>query len=112
MLPSVSVIVPLFNSIDLIPACQSALRVVLDRLPNNSEIIYVDDGSKDGTLDLLRRIRDEDRRVRVVELAGNYGQHAALLAGIERATGGYIVTIDVDLQCDPLDIPRLLAPLS
>jgi undecaprenyl-phosphate 4-deoxy-4-formamido-L-arabinose transferase len=111
MAAHVSVIVPLFNSVDLVPACQAALRGVLDGI-SNSEIIYVDDGSSDHTLDLLRQIQNRDGDVRIVELAGNYGQHAALLAGIERARGEHIVTIDVDLQCDPRDIPRLLAPLS
>lgn len=112
MPPRVSVIVPVFNSADLIPACQAALAAVIDGLPEASEIIYVDDGSRDNSLDVLRLLQAGDSRIRIIELAANYGQHAALLAGIERALGKEIVTLDVDLQCDPRDIPRLLAPLA
>jgi glycosyltransferase involved in cell wall biosynthesis len=75
-------------------------------------VIYVDDGSRDGSLQILRDTQAGDARVRIVELAGNYGQHAALFAGIEHARGQYIVMLDVDLQCDPRDIPRMLAPLA
>lgn len=112
MLPRVSVVVPVFDNVDLIPACQSALSAVADELPNGTEIIYVDDGSRDNSLEALHHIQAHDPRVRIVELAANYGQHAALLAGIEQARGKQIVTIDVDLQCDPKDIPRILAPLA
>jgi undecaprenyl-phosphate 4-deoxy-4-formamido-L-arabinose transferase len=112
MLPRVSVIVPVFDSADLIPACQAALATAVDDLPDDSEIIYVDDGSRDNSLEVLRLLQARDPRIRIIELAANYGQHAALLAGIERAQGKEIVTIDVDLQCDPRDIPRLLAPLA
>src|SRR5947209_4804339 len=112
MPPRVSVIVPVFNSADLIPACQAALAAVIDDLPEASEIIYVDDGSRDNSLEMLRVLQARDSRIRIIELAANYGQHAALLAGIEAALGKQIVTLDVDLQCDPHDIPRLLAPLA
>jgi undecaprenyl-phosphate 4-deoxy-4-formamido-L-arabinose transferase len=112
MPPRVSVIVPIFDSADLIPACQAALALVIDDLPEASEIIYVDDGSRDNSLEMLRVLQARDSRIRIVELAANYGQHAALLAGIEAALGEEIVTLDVDLQCDPRDIPRLLAPLA
>jgi undecaprenyl-phosphate 4-deoxy-4-formamido-L-arabinose transferase len=112
MPPLVSVIVPIFDSADLIGACQSALAAVIDGLPEETEIIYVDDGSRDNSLEALRLVQAGDPRVRIVELAANYGQHAALLAGIERARGQAIVTMDVDLQCDPKDISRLLAALA
>jgi undecaprenyl-phosphate 4-deoxy-4-formamido-L-arabinose transferase len=109
---STSVVVPLYNSAGLIGACHSALVEVIDKLPAESEIIYVDDGSRDHTLRIARDLQEQEPRVRVVELAGNYGQHAALMAGLERARCRNIVTLDVDLQCDPQDIPRMLAPLA
>jgi undecaprenyl-phosphate 4-deoxy-4-formamido-L-arabinose transferase len=109
---STSVVVPLYNSAALIGACHSALVEVVDKLPADSEIIYVDDGSRDHTLRIACDLQEQDPRVRVVELAGNYGQHAALMAGLERARYRNIVTLDVDLQCDPKDIPRMLAPLA
>ena len=109
---STSIIIPLYNSANLIAACHSALVDVIDNLPSETEVIYVDDGSRDQTIEIAHQIQAQDGRVRVVELATNYGQHAAILAGIEHARYPNIVTLDVDLQCDPRDIPRILAPLA
>lgn len=110
--PLVSVIVPMFNSADLVAACQAALAPVLAGLAGGAEVIYVDDGSTDNTVDALRSAQAADSRVRIVELAANFGQHAAFTAGFEHARGRYLVTLDADLQCDPADIPRLIDPLS
>jgi glycosyltransferase involved in cell wall biosynthesis len=110
--PLVSVVVPVFNGAELIAACQAALSPVLDQMAGGAEVIYVDDGSTDGTLDALRTAQAADSRVRIVELAANFGQHAAFTAGFEHARGRYLVTLDVDLQCDPADIPRLIEPLT
>jgi glycosyltransferase involved in cell wall biosynthesis len=110
--PLVSVVVPIFNGADLVAPCQAALSPVLDRIAGGAEVLYVDDGSSDGTLDALREAQAKDARVRIVELAANFGQHAAFTAGFEHARGRYLVTMDADLQCDPADIPQLLAPLE
>lgn len=110
--PLVSIVVPVFNGAELVPACQAALSPVLDGLAGGAEVIYVDDGSADRTLDALRAAQAADPRVRIIELAGNFGQHAAFAAGFEHARGRYLVTLDADLQCDPADIPRLIAPLT
>src|SRR5262245_5102083 len=110
--PLVSVVVPVFNGADLVAACQAALDPVLDAIDGGAEVVYVDDGSSDGTVEALRSVQGVDRRVRIVELAANFGQHAAFTAGFEHARGRYLVTMDVDLQCDPSDIPRLVEPLT
>ena len=110
--PLVSVIVPVHNGADLIAPCQSALMPVLDAMAGGAEVVFVDDGSSDGTVDVLRSAQLADPRVRVVELAANFGQHAAFTAGFDHARGRYLVTLDVDLQCDPADIPRLVEPLT
>jgi glycosyltransferase involved in cell wall biosynthesis len=110
--PLVSVVIPVFNGADLVHTCQAALAPVLDRLEGGAEVIYVDDGSSDGTMDALRAVQSSDARVRIVELAANFGQHAAFTAGFEHARGRYLVTMDADLQCDPADIPRLIEPLT
>jgi glycosyltransferase involved in cell wall biosynthesis len=110
--PLISVIVPVFNGARLLEPCQAALSPVLDRLEGGAEVIYVDDGSNDSTVDVLRDLQARDTRVRVIELAANFGQHAAFTAGFEYARGRYLVTMDADLQCDPADIPRLIEPLT
>jgi glycosyltransferase involved in cell wall biosynthesis len=110
--PLVSVIVPVFNGAELIEPCHAALSRVLDTIAGGAEVLFVDDGSGDDTLDALRRVQARDPRVRVVELAANFGQHAAFTAGFEHARGRYLVTLDADLQCDPADIPRLIEPLT
>jgi glycosyltransferase involved in cell wall biosynthesis len=76
------------------------------------ELLFVDDGSVDGSYEILAELHTSDRRVKVMRLAGNYGQHAALSAGIESAKGQVIVSLDADLQCDPEDIPKLLAEID
>ena len=110
--PLVSVIVPVFNGAELISACQAELSPVLDQIVGGAEVIYVDDGSTDGTFDALRAAQATDPRVRIVELAANFGQHAAFTAGFEHARGRYLVTLDADLQCAPADIPLLIEPLT
>lgn len=110
--PLVSVIVPIFNGAELVPDCHAALSPVLDRLAGGAEAIYVDDGSTDDTIEALRRVQATDPRVRIVELAANFGQHAAFTAGFAHARGRYLVTMDADLQCDPADIPRIIEPLT
>ena len=110
--PLVSVVVPVFNSAPLVAPCQAALAPVLDQMAGGAEVIYVDDGSTDGTVEALRTVQATDSRIRIIELAANFGQHAAFTAGFEHARGRYLVTLDVDLQCDPADIPRLIEPLT
>lgn len=110
--PRVSVIIPVYNGADLVEPCHAALAPVLDVLEGGAEVIFVDDGSHDGTVDALARVQARDARVRVIELAANFGQHAAFTAGFEHARGRYLVTMDADLQCDPVDIPRLIEPLT
>jgi glycosyltransferase involved in cell wall biosynthesis len=110
--PQISVIVPVFNGAELVAPCHAALAPVLDRLEGGAEVIYVDDGSSDNTVAALRAVQAGDTRVRIIELAANFGQHAAFTAGFEYARGQYLVTLDADLQCDPADIPRLIEPLT
>jgi glycosyltransferase involved in cell wall biosynthesis len=75
-------------------------------------VIFIDDGSRDDSLDILQELAARDARVRVVELARNFGQHSALLAGFRICRGDIVVTLDADLQNDPADIPRLVRELE
>jgi glycosyltransferase involved in cell wall biosynthesis len=109
----ISVIVPFFNSgHDMVEALHQALASAATTFDHDVELVYVDDGSSDDTMDALRDVQRRDSRVVVVELAANFGQHAAFSAGFDRARGQYLVTMDADLQCDPADIPSLIAPLK
>jgi glycosyltransferase involved in cell wall biosynthesis len=106
------VVIPVYNEVENIPPVHEELAAVLDRLGVTNEVIYVDDGSTDGSLALLQQLYAADRRVAVVQLSRNFGQTAALAAGIAHARGDVVVLMDGDGQNDPAEIPRLLDKLG
>jgi glycosyltransferase involved in cell wall biosynthesis len=108
----ISVVVPVYNERENIRRLYDATCPVLDALDHDYELLFVDDGSTDGSFDELGRLAGADERVKVVRFRRNFGQTAAMNAGLHLATGDIIVTMDADLQNDPLDIPLLLAKLN
>jgi glycosyltransferase involved in cell wall biosynthesis len=108
----ISVVVPLFNEAVTLRALYDELREVLEQVGRTWEIVYVDDGSIDGSYDELVRLHHEYANVRVVRLRRNMGKAAALAAGIDVAAGDVVVTMDADLQDDPAEIPALLRRLD
>ena len=108
----VSVIVPAKNEEQNLPLLVKQLFATLGQLNRRFEVIIVNDGSTDGTLRVLRTLAATFPELRAIDLARNYGQTAAMMAGIDHARGDVIVPIDADLQNDPADIPRLLAKLE
>jgi glycosyltransferase involved in cell wall biosynthesis len=107
-----SAVLPVFNEVDNLEILHNQLKEVLTNLGRTYEIIYVDDGSTDGSLAKLQELAKTDDTVVVIELRRNFGQTAALSAGIDYARGEIVVCQDADLQNDPEDIPRLLAKLD
>ncbi|MGA8659758.1 MAG: glycosyltransferase family 2 protein [Chthoniobacterales bacterium] len=108
----ISIIVPVFNEAEaLLDVCQGVRRE-LTRLGQNWEIIFVNDGSTDGSDEVLDHLADEDQRVRVVHFKRNFGQTAAMMAGFDYAHGDVIVPLDGDGQNDPADIPKMLELLE
>ena len=110
--PDISVFLPVFNEEPNLRPLHEKMRAALAELGMTAEVIYVDDGSSDASLAVLREIAAEDDRVRVISLRRNYGQTAAMSAGIDAARGRVLVPMDADLQNDPADIRRLLAKLD
>ena len=110
--PEVSVFLPVYNEEPNLLPLHAKLNDALKTLGRSAEIIYVDDGSNDGSLKILRQIAELDPRVRVVALRRNYGQTAAMAAGIDAARGKVLIPMDADLQNDPADIRRLLEKLD
>ena len=104
----VSVVIPAYNEEESIGACLEELKPVMDSLGAAYEIIVVDDGSTDRTVEILRQQKQSLRQLVVLRFDGNHGQTAAFDAGIKAARGEVIVTMDADMQNDPADIPRLL----
>jgi len=110
--PTLSVVIPVFNEAESLGDLHYRLTRTLKGLGQPYEIIFVDDGSRDGSVDVLGALHAKDRAVRVIRFNRNYGQHAAVFAGMERARGNVVVTLDADLQNPPEEIPRLLAALT
>jgi glycosyltransferase involved in cell wall biosynthesis len=111
-LPQVSIVVPLYNEVENLPALHDALTWAMAAAGRTYELVLVDDGSQDSTPALLRELARRDRHVRAVLFARNQGQTAAMAAGFAHARGELVVTMDGDLQNDPADIERLLAELE
>ncbi len=110
--PEVSIFLPVYNEEPNLPPLHAKLDQALKALGRTAEIVYVDDGSTDGSLKVLRELARVDSRVRVVALRRNYGQTAAMAAGIDAASGDVLIPMDADMQNDPADIARLLAKLD
>jgi glycosyltransferase involved in cell wall biosynthesis len=110
--PDLSVVLPVHNETESLPTLWAELCSVLDAETWSAEVIFVDDGSTDGSAERLSAMAAADSRVRVVRFAANAGLSAALAVGLGRARGRIVVTMDSDLQSDPRDIPRLLAHLG
>lgn len=110
--PELSLFLPVLDEEENLRPMHAKIRSALDALGKTAEVIYVDDGSTDSSLKILREIAAEDDRVRVISLRRNYGQTAAMSAGIDAARGDILIPMDADLQNDPADISRLLAKLN
>lgn len=108
----VSVIIPIYNEVDNVQPLYDELAAVFDQAAEQVEMIFVDDGSRDGSGQLLQQLAASDNRVVVIQFRRNFGQTAALQAGLEHASGDILVTLDGDLQNDPADIPAMIRRLD
>lgn len=106
--PALSLIIPVFNEAASLEDLYDRLTHALKMIGRTYELLFVNDGSRDGSMDLLRLFHTRDPNVRVVRFNRNYGQHAAVFAGMQHARGEVVITIDADLQNPPEEIPVLL----
>lgn len=110
--PELSLFLPVLNEEQNLRPLHAKISEALGALNKTAEVIYVDDGSTDASLEVLREIAAEDARVRIISFRRNYGQTAAMSAGIDAARGEILIPMDADLQNDPADIVRLLEKLD
>ena len=112
VVPGLSVVVPIYNERDNVEPLHEALSYALQQLRRSYEIVFVDDGSEDGSRDVMRRLAANDPHLRLVFFRRNYGQTAAMAAGFRACRGRTVVSMDGDLQNDPADIGRLVEKLE
>jgi glycosyltransferase involved in cell wall biosynthesis len=110
--PQVSIVIPFFNEEGNVEEMHRRVKAVMEQTGRTYELIYVDDGSRDRTYELLKEIYDQDPLVRVIKLRRNFGQTAGLQAGFDHARGDVIVSMDGDLQHAPEEIPQFLAKID
>ncbi len=110
--PRLSVVVLVYNELDSIAPLHEELMGVLDTLDMSYELLYIDDGSRDGSTERLGQLATRDAHVRVVSFRRNFGQTAAVQAGIDHSRGEIVIFLDGDMQNDPHDIPRLLEKID
>lgn len=108
----ISIIIPIYNEVENLSILHNELVNVLDKAGHPYELVFVDDGSQDGSASRLAELSAQDTHVRIIRFRRNHGQTAALQAGLEWAHGDVIVTMDGDLQNDPADIPQLIESLT
>jgi glycosyltransferase involved in cell wall biosynthesis len=107
-----SIIIPVFNEAENLPILHEKLEAVLNAAGREYEVIFVDDGSSDDSVEVLTSLANQNPRFKVVSFVRNFGQTAAMMAGIDHSEGDIIIPMDADLQNDPEDIPHLLAKLD
>ncbi|MBX9670619.1 MAG: glycosyltransferase family 2 protein [Candidatus Obscuribacterales bacterium] len=110
--PNLSIIIPVYNEVDTIQALYDQLVASLSSIGCTWELVFIDDGSDDGSYEIIRQLWIKDTNVRVIKFARNFGKTPAMSAGHDYARGDVIIHIDADLQNDPKDIPRLLEKLD
>jgi glycosyltransferase involved in cell wall biosynthesis len=111
-LTKLSIVIPIFNEEENIIPLYGELKNVLEDMRTQHEIIFVDDGSVDASNEVLQRLAQNDKGIKIIQFRKNFGQTAAIAAGVEHAQGEIIVTMDGDGQNDPRDIPRLVEKLA
>lgn len=104
----ISVVVPLFNEAESLPELHDRITAALEESGKSFEVLYIDDGSRDASFETIRRLRENDDRVRAVRFRRNYGKSAALAVGFEASRGDTVVTMDADLQDDPAEAPGMV----
>ncbi len=110
---NISLVIPVYNEEENLRLLFDAIKNAMDPLPHTWEVVFVDDGSQDGSLDVLNEMAEQDsQHVRVVSFRRNFGQTAAIAAGLDYAQGEIIVLLDADMQNDPADIPMMLGKLD
>ncbi|MGA3208283.1 MAG: glycosyltransferase [Syntrophales bacterium] len=109
--PMISLVIPVYNEEENLHILMERVRPVMQGMGRPYEIIFIDDGSRDSSLSILKGLADEPE-VKVVELVRNYGQHAAILAGFSVVTGDIVITLDADLQNPPEEIPKLVKEME
>jgi glycosyltransferase involved in cell wall biosynthesis len=107
--PDVSLLIPVFNEAEALPFLLRELNQVLGQVNLTCEIIFINDGSTDQTLDLLKNISEKDKRILIIDLSRNFGKEAALTAGLDICRGRAAIPVDADLQDPPDLIPELIA---
>lgn len=110
--PRISIVIPLYNEEESIPNLWKALDEAISNYGQPAEVIVIDDGSKDRSFALLRKIAAKDSRFTIIRFRRNFGQTAGFAAGFAQARGEVVITMDADLQNDPMDIPRLMAKID
>jgi len=108
---SITVIIPVYNEIESLKELHKELTAVLSG-NDNYELLYIDDGSSDGSINILNELSNSDYHTKVIQFYRNYGKAAALAEGFKVSSGDYVVTMDADLQDDPAEIPNLVAKLE
>lgn len=111
-MPDISLVVPVYNEEENLPVLHKEIASVLKKMKKSYELLFINDGSTDASLAVMRRLKKKDRHIRIINFYKNFGQTAALSAGFDLAKGKIIITMDADLQNDPHDIPALVKALK
>lgn len=103
-----SIVIPLYNSSKILPDLYKRVLEVMESLKVEFELILVNDASSDNSWEVMKLLREKDKRVKIISFTRNFGQHPALLCGMKYASGDYVITMDDDLQHPPEEIPKLI----
>src|SRR5574344_1729365 len=104
----ISIIVPCYNEEQAIPFFYDEITKIAEEMKNNFEFIFINDGSKDKTIEVIKQYSKKDKRVKYIHFSRNFGKEAAMLAGLELSSGDYVAIMDADLQDPPALLPEMI----